>query len=83
MIQQPLSGVIWDEGHEPLPGVEVVLPQLMLETTTDQHGAFAFQVTAQKQRTVDVIAIKDGYMTYNTDATLGNTSLSFTMRRKP
>jgi hypothetical protein len=26
MIQQPLAGVIWDEGHEPLAGVEVVLP---------------------------------------------------------
>ena len=83
VILQPLSGVIWDEGHELLTGVEVVLPELKLVTTTDRHGAFAFQVKAPKQRTVDVIAKKDGYMTYNTDATLGNTSLSFTMRRKP
>ena len=83
VIQQPLSGVIWDEGHEPLPGVEVVLPELKLVTMTDRHGAFAFQVKAPKQRTVDVIAKKDGYMTYNADATLGNTSFNFTMRRNP
>jgi hypothetical protein len=83
MILQPLSGVIWDEGHEPLAGVEVALPELRLVTTTDRHGAFGFQVKAHKQRTVDVIAKKDGYATYNTDATLGNTSLHFTMRRRP
>jgi TIR domain len=83
VILQPLSGIIWDEGHEPLAGVEVVLPELKLVTTTDRHGAFAFQVKAHKQRTVDVIAKKDGYTTYNTDATLGNISLNFTMRRRP
>jgi hypothetical protein len=83
LIQQPLSGVIWDEGHEPLPGVEVVLPEFNLASTTDRNGAFTFQVKAQKQRTVDVIARKDGYKTHDVDATLGNTSLNFTMRRKP
>jgi hypothetical protein len=83
VIQQPLPGVIWDEAHEPLAGVEVVLPELKLVTTTDRHGAFVFQVKTHKQRTVDVIAKKDGYMTYDADATLGNTSLNFTMRRKP
>ena len=83
MILQPLSGVIWDEGHDPLPGVDVVLPEFNQATTTDRNGAFAFQVKALKQRTVDVIATKDGYVTYDADATLGNTSLNFTMRRKP
>jgi len=39
VIQQPLSGVVWDEGHEPLAGVEVVLPEFKLVTTTDRHGA--------------------------------------------
>jgi hypothetical protein len=60
----------------------VVLPELKLVTTTDQHGALAFHVKAYKQRAVDVIAKKDGYTTYDADATLGNTSLNFTMRRK-
>jgi TIR domain len=83
VILQPLSGVIWGEGHEPLPGVEVVLPEFKQATTTDRHGAFAFQVKAHKQRTVDVIARKDGYTTHDADATLGNTALNFTMRRKP
>ena len=83
VILQPLSGVIWDEGPDPLPGVYVVLPEFKQETTTDHNGAFAFQVKAAKQRTIDVIAKKDGYVTYDVDATLGNTSLNFTMRRKP
>jgi hypothetical protein len=48
VIQQPLSGVIWGEGHEPLAGVEVVLPEFNLATTTDRHGAFAFRVKAHK-----------------------------------
>jgi hypothetical protein len=51
LIQQPLSGVIWDEGHKPLAGVEVVLPEFNIATTTDRNGAFAFQVKAHKQRT--------------------------------
>jgi hypothetical protein len=83
MMQQSLSGVIWDEAHEPLAGVEVVLPEFNLATTTDRNGAFAFQVKAYKQRTLDVIARKEGYLTYDADATLGNTALNFTMRRKP
>jgi hypothetical protein len=83
VIQQPLSGVVWDAGHDPLPGVEVVLPEFSMAAMTDRHGAFAFQVKALKQRTIDVIAKKDGYLTYDADATLGNTSLNFTMRRKP
>jgi len=83
VIQQPLAGVVWDEGHEPLAGVEVVLSEFKLATTTDRNGAFAFQVKAHEQRTVDVIATKGGYTTYDVDATLGNTSLNFTMRRKP
>jgi hypothetical protein len=83
VIQQSLAGVVWDEGHEPLAGVEIVLPEFNLSTTTDRHGAFTFQVKAPKQRTVDVIAKKDGHMTYDADATLGNTALNFTMRRKP
>ena len=83
VVQQALAGVIWDEGQEPLPGVEVVLPELNLTTMTDRNGAFAFQVKDQKQRTVDFIARKDGYKTHNADATLGNTSMNFVMRRKP
>jgi CarboxypepD_reg-like domain len=83
VVQQALAGVIWDEGQEPLPGVEVVLPEFNLTTTTDRNGAFAFQVKDQKQRTVDFIARKDGYKTHNADATLGNTSMNFVMRRKP
>ena len=59
------------------------MPELKLVTTTDQHGAFAFQVKAYKQRIVDVVAKKDGYTTYDADATLGNMSLKFTVRRKP
>jgi hypothetical protein len=83
VMPQRLSGVIWDQGHEPLPGVEVVLPEFNLATTTDRHGAYAFQIKAQKQRPVDVIARKGGYETIDREATLGNTSFNLMMRRKP
>jgi hypothetical protein len=59
----------------------VVLPEFKPVTTTDRHGAFAFQVKAHKQRTVDVMAIMDGDSTYKSVASLGNTSLNITMRR--
>jgi hypothetical protein len=83
MILQPLRGVILDEGREPLPGVEVVLPEFSQATTTDRHGAFTFHVKAARQRPVSVISRKDGNETDRRDAALGNTSMNFTMRRMP
>lgn len=80
---QILSGIIWDEGNEPLAGVTVTLPESDQTTTTSQHGKYKFQVTAKKQQTVNLIAQKAGYETYNTYAALGNPAHNFAMERRP
>jgi hypothetical protein len=82
VLEQSLSGVIWDEGHEPLPDLEVVLPEFNLTTKTDRNGAFTFRVKAHKERQVDVIVRRDRYETEDLPGTLGNTTWKVTMRRK-
>jgi hypothetical protein len=80
-VTQNFGGIIWNEAQEPLDGVEVLLPEFGRSAFTDKNGAFAFQVKAQRQRPMNIIARKDGYITYDGDGTLGNTSFNFTMRR--
>lgn len=80
---QPLSGSIRNEANDPLPDVQVSLPQFTLIQTTDQFGQFRFEVNASDQETVALLAQKPGYQTYETDVTLGNRALGFTMRKKP
>ena len=82
VLAQPLSGSIRDEDNDPLPGVRVSLPKFGLTTTTDDFGQFHFEVSASKQASVAIMAQKGGYATYEADATLGNTNLSFSMRKK-
>jgi hypothetical protein len=78
-----LIGAIRNEANDPLPGVQVALPQYKLTTTTDPFGQFRFEVTASNQETVALLAQKPGYQTYEADVTLGNTALGFTMRKNP
>jgi hypothetical protein len=80
---QPLAGAIWNEANEPLPGVRVTLPAFDLSMTTNALGRFRFRVTAPTQATVELIARKAGYHTHDQYATLGNTQLSFTLRKTP
>lgn len=80
---QVLSGAIRNEANEPLADVQVSLPQFTLAQPTDQFGQFRFEVKASEQETVALLAQKPGYQTYETDVTLGNTSLGFTMRTNP
>jgi len=82
VLAQPLSGSIRDQGGDPLPGVKVSLPEFDLTQSTDQFGHFRFQVNASKQKSVVLMAQKEGYQTHESYATLGNKSLSLTMRRK-
>jgi hypothetical protein len=51
--------------------------------TTNALGRFRFRVTAPTQATVELIARKAGYHTHDQYATLGNTQLSFTLRKTP
>jgi hypothetical protein len=83
ITQQPLAGAIWNEANEPLPGVRVTLSEFNLSTTTNALGRFRFRVTAPTEKTVELIARKAGYHTYDQYATLGNTQLSFTLRKMP
>jgi TIR domain len=83
VLEQRLAGSVRDEGGDPLEDVQVALPELPLSTITDQLGEFSFQVKDRKQRELRLLAQKSGFETYETYATLGNTRLSFAMRRKP
>ena len=82
IIEQPLSGSIRDETNEPLAGVQVSLAEFGITVRTDRLGRFQFQVKALHQASVELLAQKDGYQTHEQYASLGNTRLSFTMRRK-
>lgn len=82
IIEQPLSGSIRDETNEPLAGVQVSLVEFGMTVRTDRLGRFQFQVKAPHQASVELLGQKDGYQTYEQYASLGNTRLSFTMRRK-
>jgi hypothetical protein len=80
-VMLPLSGVVWDETHEPLAGVEMVLPEFNVTVVTDRNGRYAFEVEVAEERPVNLIARKDGYVTRDMDPTLGNNSLNFVMRK--
>lgn len=79
---QPLSGFIRDGNNYPLPGVTVSLPQYGLTYITDDLGRFEFKVKAARQESVDLMALKEGYVTYDAFATLGNRGFSFTMKKE-
>ena len=80
---QALAGVIWDDNRETVAEVEVFLPEFNATTFTDRQGKFLLQVQATPQRQVRLVARKEGYEPRVEDPTLGNTSLSFVLRRKP
>lgn len=80
---QELSGIIWDEQHEILPGVTVFLSDYNLSEITDANGRYAFEVhEAMMQQSVEIIARKDGYITKELEASLGNISNNFTLGRE-
>jgi hypothetical protein len=81
-VLQTVSGMIMDERQEPLADVEVFVPEFNLTSNTDRHGVFTLRVRAMPQRPVKLVARKGGYVTHTADATLGNTSFNFTMRRE-
>ncbi len=78
-----ISGFVSDqETGEPLPDVQITLPEAKLEFSTDRQGHFVVEFADRKVNSLLVIAQKPGYETYRTRATLGNTNLGFAMRRK-
>ena len=79
---QTLSGSIHNETNDPLPDVQVSLPEFGITTHTNTLGRFHLQAEATHQATVELLAQKDGYRTHRQYATLGNTQLSFTLQQK-
>lgn len=83
VLEQPLAGTIHDEQNDPLPEVEVALPEFKgAVTKTDRFGRYALSVNAAREQTVTLIAQKADYETQEHDATLGNVNFDFTMQRK-
>jgi len=81
--EQVLAGSIRDEANDPMADVVVALPALGVSATTDAFGRFQLRVDkAPHQAQVELLARKDGYQTSEQYATLGNTELSFTLRKK-
>ena len=58
--QRMVSGTVWDENNEGMPGVSVIIKDLDLGTITDMNGYFQLSVPEQ-QKTLLVSAI--GYVT--------------------
>ena len=58
--QRMVSGTVWDENNEGMPGASVIIKDLDLGTITDMNGYFQLSVPEQ-QKTLLVSAI--GYVT--------------------
>jgi hypothetical protein len=82
LLEQPLEGSIRYE-DDPAEGVTVSLLKFNQTVTTDALGQFRFRVKAPRQETVTLLAQKNGYRAYENDFTLGNTDISFTLKKKP
>ncbi len=78
--EQVLSGSIRTELGKALVGVSVSLPEFGITVKTDHLGRFELKVEAKHQTSVELMAQKDGYKPHEQYATLGNTSMSFTMK---
>jgi len=66
--------MILDKAGNPLPRVQVTLPLYKLEHSTDLGGRFEFEVAAENQEGVDLVAEKLGYQTARLSPTLGDTA---------
>jgi len=81
-IVQVLAGEIMDEDGNPLPDVEVQLPEFNVSGKTDRNGSFELKVKVPKQSQVSFRARKEGFETVNLDPCLGDSFLNFQMRAK-
>jgi len=75
-----LAGTVLDNYGNPLPGVRVSLPAHHMEDTTDPDGRFEFQVTAEREQTVDLTAEKQRYQTIKLSPTLGDSGVNFSLK---
>ncbi len=88
-IAQSVSGTILDKGSgNPLTGVYVHTPEFVdkdgavFSAISDSNGRFSIpSVLAFHQESIRLVAQKQGYKTYRTDATLGNPKQEFHMEK--
>ncbi len=80
-IIQVLAGEILDENGNPLPDVEVQLPEFNVTDKTDENGRFEFNVKATKQAQITFRAKKEGHKTVNLDPYLGDSFFNFKMEK--
>jgi len=60
---------------EPVPGVQVSLPEYGIRAQSDALGRFRMQVEVPYQASVELMARKPGYQPHEQYATMGNRSL--------
>lgn len=82
---QMLRGQVLDaQSREPLPGVEVRLPDYGLVRVTDQYGQYAFELAVAAGTRVNWRATKKGYEPLNQDPSVGSGPQdTFRMWRQP
>ena len=76
-----LSGIIWNENNEPIDSVIVFLPEFNKYDTTNSFGKFEFHVQSDSEITINIIAKKEGFRTFDSDGTLGSTSYSIILKK--
>lgn len=76
-----LAGAVSGEAGSPLPGVRIMLQGLNAVDVTKDDGSFSFDVAADSQRSVDLVAQKQGYQMAHLSPTLGDSSVDFSMKR--
>ncbi|MEZ4528741.1 MAG: carboxypeptidase-like regulatory domain-containing protein [Desulfobacterales bacterium] len=81
-MKQPLSGVIVDENGNPMPDVKVMIQGFDVEKITNAKGSFSFEIEAEKEQSVKVIAQKQEFETTHQYVSLGNTSVSLPMKKQ-
>ena len=78
---EPFAGIIYGESGEPLDSVVVFLQEFNKSDTTNSFGKFEFNIESNNEKTINIIAKKDGYHTYDSDGTLGNRSYNFILKK--
>jgi hypothetical protein len=78
-----LGGTVSGPDGNPLADVRVMLPEFHIEGHTNNEGRFELQVAAEGQRTVEMVARKQGYQTMHLDPTLGDPGFNFSLKRTP
>lgn len=81
ILHYQLGGTVSDPDGNPLADVRIVLPQFHAEGRTNDQGAFEFNVVAESQRIVELVAQKQGYRTVHLSPTLGDPGFNFSLKR--